>query len=334
VTRRGRIAVRVLAGAVILVPLAGWLYEHAAEARDARRFPRPGRLVDVGGRRLHLLCIGNGRPIVLFEASGFSNSASTSVARSSLAAHTTVCSYDRAGVGWSDSAPAAMSMGELAEDLRILQEHADLEPPFVIVTSSMGGLVSEMFARRYPDRVAGLVFADAGNSELLASADSTVDARTLLEIRTACLTVDAAGRTGLLRLIDPFAFRQEASSAAERSAALMYGAQPWRALCAAVRGFRKTLDEFARAPVLRADLPVTVLSAERSEGFLPPRLPANLGQAALGQLYVRLRTTGQHLAQRSTRGSWRLVRGSGHLIAGDQPQAVIDAALDLLNQLR
>ena len=122
--RRWKIALRVLVGAAVLLPFGGWLYEQGAEARDARRFPPPGRLIDVGGRRLHLLCIGSGRPIVLFEASGFSNSASTSDARASLARHTTVCSYDRAGVGWSDSAPAVFSIGALAEDLRAASERA------------------------------------------------------------------------------------------------------------------------------------------------------------------------------------------------------------------
>ena len=124
-----------LVGVCVVLPLAGCLYEGAASARAAKRFPPPGRLVDVGGRRLHLLCIGAGRPIVLFEASGFSNSASSSVARAGLARHSTVCSYDRAGVGWSDAAPGVMSIGAAADDLRRLQENARLDAPFVIVTS-------------------------------------------------------------------------------------------------------------------------------------------------------------------------------------------------------
>jgi pimeloyl-ACP methyl ester carboxylesterase len=325
----------VLAGAVILVPLAGGLYEHAAEARDARRFPRPGRLVDVGGRRLHLLCIGNGRPIVLFEASGFSNSASFSVARTAISQHTTVCSYDRAGAGWSDPAPADVSAGSLADDLRLMHERASLEPPFVIVASSIGGLAAEMFARRYPERVSGLVFVDAANSEMLAIANSLVDSKTRFELRAACTGVGAAGRVGIMRLADPFEFRRHPSRESDRSAALMYGAQPWRMLCAVVRGVPSSLDEFARAPVMKAEIPVIALSAERSDGLVPAGLPASLqSRPGVAAAIDRLRSTNQMLARRSARGSWRLVRDSGHLIADDQPQAVVDAALDLLNQLR
>jgi len=63
------------------------------EPRDGRRFPPPGSLVDVGGRRLHLVCIRRGEPTVIFEASGFSNSLSSEVARSEVAKHVRVCSY-------------------------------------------------------------------------------------------------------------------------------------------------------------------------------------------------------------------------------------------------
>jgi pimeloyl-ACP methyl ester carboxylesterase len=335
VTRRWKIALRALAGAAILLPLGGWLYEAATEAIDARRFPPPGRLVDVGGRRLHLLCIGSGRPIVMFEASGFSNSASFTAARTAISRHTTVCSYDRAGTGWSDPAPADVSAGGMADDLRLMHERASLEPSFVIVASSIGGLVAEMFARRYPERVSGLVFVDAANSELLAIANSLVDSKTRLELRAACIGIGAAGRLGLIRLADPFGFHRDPSRESDRSAALMYGAQPWRMLCAVVRDVSSSLDEFARTPAMKAEIPVIALSAERSDGLVPSGLPPGLqNRPDLAAVIGRLRVTNQMLARRSTRGSWRLVRDSGHLIASDQPQAVVDAVLQLLNQLR
>jgi pimeloyl-ACP methyl ester carboxylesterase len=322
-----------VAAAAIALPLTGCLYESTAAARAARRFPPPGRLIDVGGRRLHLLCIGNGRPIVLFEASGFSNSASSAAARSGLARRTTVCSYDRAGVGWSDPGPDVMSVGQLADDLRQLQDRA-LDSPIVIVTSSVGGLVSELFARRHPARIAGLVFADAANSEMLRTANAAMDRTRTFELNTLCAGIDGAGRVGLIRLYDPFAFRRESSQDAERSAALMYGARPWRALCALIRGAPATIKEFDLAPPLRADVPLMMLSAERADNLLPARFaPVDLQQGgALGDLLRQLKAAHQQMAQRSSRGSWRLVRGSGHLIASDRPQAVIDATLEVMKQ--
>ena len=329
-----RAVVRTLVGVLAALAVAGFLYEAASEARDARRFPAPGTLIDVGGRRLHLVCLGAGRPTVLFEASAFSNSLSFDVARAALATHTTVCSYDRAGVGWSDPGPGIMSAGTLAEDLHRMETAAALAPPFVIVASSIGGVTAEMFARRYPERVAGLVFADAANSDLIALSAPTGQSLKLVEWRAACLAATAAGRLGMARLFDPFGLRRSPSDGAVRSAALMYRAQPWVTLCAMVRGLSTTQEEFRRAPALRRDVPVVVLTAERSDGLLPPALAGAVSETELRGIVRLLGETHRRLAQRSARGSWRLVSGSDHLIANSRPQAVVDAVLELLAHIR
>jgi hypothetical protein len=162
-----------------------------------------------------------------------------------------------------------------------------------------------------------------------------MDGKTLFEVKTACAAAGVAGRIGLVRLVDPFDFRRQSSQDADRSAALMYGAGPWKALCALVRGVSVTIEEFEQAPALRSDVPLVMLSAERSDNLLPAGrlLPTDLQQpGGLGAVLRRLKETHQQMAQRSSRGSWRLVQGSGHLIVSDRPQAVIDATLDVLNQ--
>jgi pimeloyl-ACP methyl ester carboxylesterase len=166
-----------------------------------------------------------------------------------------------------------------------------------------------MFARRYPDRVAGLVYLDAATSDMIPIAESQFD---LTTGKAVCLGTTAAGRIGLFRLIDPWNSRASDSEQAARSAALMYRAQPWNALCSIVRGVEGTKREFAQAPPLRRDVPLVVLSAETSEGLLP----AGLGLQ--NPLRPFARAAHQRLAQRSSRGSWRIVPGSGHLIASDR----------------
>lgn len=122
-----RIVVVAFASAAALAS-AGAVYESMASARD-RRDP-PGRLVDVGGgRRLHVLCIGSGSPTVVFEPSSRGRAVSLEAARTAIAQHTRVCSYDRAGTGWSDDGPAALSAGGLADDFRRLQENTPIRPP-------------------------------------------------------------------------------------------------------------------------------------------------------------------------------------------------------------
>ncbi len=318
-----------LALALALGSVAGALYERHAVRRDAQRFPPPGQLVDVGGRRLHLLCIGSGSPVVLFEQAGFANSTSFTDARTAIAAHTRVCSYDRMGIGWSDPGPRTITAGWMADDLRRLLDSAAIGQPIVIVASSIGGVTAELFARRYPERVAGLVFLDAGNSETVARvSESHIPSLVNLGCGAATLT----GSVGVFRLIDPWDLRREKTAQSERSQALMYGAKPWVMLCGIVRGARETLEEFAAAPPLRRELAVTALSADTRENFLPPALARIIGTP--GGNTADLRATHQHLAQGSAYGRWTVVPGSDHLIASSQPQAVVDAVSEMIFRLK
>jgi pimeloyl-ACP methyl ester carboxylesterase len=164
---RTRRVLLIAAGALVALLAAGALYQSVSIRRESGRFPPPGRLVDVGGRRLHLLCIGEGQPTVVFEPSGFGNALSSSKARAEVAAVTRVCSYDRMGTGWSDPGPATISVGILADDLDRLLTQAGMPAPYVLVPSSIGGLTVELFARRHPERVAGLVYADGATSGAL-----------------------------------------------------------------------------------------------------------------------------------------------------------------------
>ena len=322
-TRRHKI---VLALVVFFAggPLIGCIYEQYAVRRDAKRFPPPGEIVDVGGHRLHLVCIGSGSPVVVVEPSGFSNSMSFAAARTEVARRTRVCSYDRMGIGWSDPGPSAISAGMLADDLRRLTDAAHLRSPVILVSASIGGLTAELFARRYPDRVAGLVFLDAANSELLIARVSDRAAHPLA--RAGCGAVRAAGAVGLVRLLDPWHLRDDARAA--RSAALMYGAKPWVMLCAMVRGVDVTIREFGDAAPLRRELPVTALSAETRDALVPPAIAAWIQPG--GGALVALRASHQRLARGSVRGVWRIVPGSDHLIASSQPQAVVDEVLDMV----
>ena len=319
--RRVVIALAVL----LLLPVSGALYEWRAEVRDAARFPPAGVLVDVGKHRLQVICIGEGAPTVFFEASGFSNSTSSAAARTAIAARTRVCSYDRVGVGWSDSSPREMSIGALADDLAHLQDRAHLMPPFIIVASSIGGLPAEMFARRYPDRVAGLVLLDAMTSAMIPIATARYN---MGAVKTLCTTAWAVGRIGLIRLLDPWDLRASDSDASRRSAALMYRAQPWNTLCALARAAPITQQEFDAAPALRRDVPLAVLSAEVAQGLLPRRLSGLIGR---DDVRPELRAAHERLARQSSRGSWRIIPGSGHLIANDRPEVVVDAVFQMLS---
>ena len=320
----------MLLALVVLSPLLGWIYEQYAVRRDARRFPPPGQFVQVEPlRRLHYVCSGSGSPLVLFEVSGFSNSMSFVEARAGLSQRTRVCSYDRVGIGWSDRAPSTIPVSMLAEDLGKLLDVLSPGAPAVLVASSIGGLPVEFFARQHPERVAGLVFLDAGNSEAVRGALKRNYIPMLATV--GCSAARAASAIALVRLFDPWKLRRERTEQSARSAAVMYGAKPWVMLCAMVRAGEATVSEFDEAPPLNREIPLTALSAETREEFLPPALA---GWIQLRGSVDALRETHQRLAKGSARGVWRVVPGSSHLIASSQPQAVIDAVGEMISGLR
>jgi pimeloyl-ACP methyl ester carboxylesterase len=146
---------------VLALSSIGGGYETVRESIDATAYPPPGQLIDVGGHRLHLNCIGTGSPTVVLEPGlGEVSSAMVWIA-SAVAPDTRVCVYDRAGRGWSDPADGPQDAVETARDLHTLLDHAHIPGPYVLAGHSFGGLYVLTFAATYPDQVAGLVLLDS-----------------------------------------------------------------------------------------------------------------------------------------------------------------------------
>src|SRR5262245_3014805 len=125
----------------------------------------PGRLVDIGGLRLHLNAAGSGKPLVVFDAALGGSSISWTLVQPLVSGFARTCVYDRAGFGWSDRGPLPRTAGRAADELRIALDRAGERPPFLLVGHSFGGLVTRIFAARYRSDVAGLVLVDPAQPE-------------------------------------------------------------------------------------------------------------------------------------------------------------------------
>jgi pimeloyl-ACP methyl ester carboxylesterase len=127
--------------------------------------PFPGQLVDLGGRRLHVNCIGSGSPTVVIESGGGSFSVEWTSVQRQVAKYTRICAYDRAGYAWSDRGPTVDSIEQIIDDLNLLLRRLRIQPPYILVGASLGAIYTRAYQRRFPENVAGLVFVDGTHDE-------------------------------------------------------------------------------------------------------------------------------------------------------------------------
>src|SRR5262249_31931320 len=126
----------------------------------------PGRLIDVGGRKLHARCTGAGAPTVVLEAGRSAFAMDWALVQPEIARTNRVCSYDRAGHGWSDPGGADTAERAVA-DLHALLQAVGEKPPYVLVGASRGGLFVRLYDVRYPGEVTGMVLVDPAHEDRL-----------------------------------------------------------------------------------------------------------------------------------------------------------------------
>src|SRR5947207_10941055 len=211
-TVQARRTLRSIARRLVLYPLlagivlagVGGGYETIQEQIDRSTTSMPGHLVDVGGRRLYVQCSGSGSPTVVLV----SGLAETSVywggwIAPAVAQNTTVCAYDRAGQGWSDPPASPQDGAAVATDLHTLLANAQIPGPYVLVGHSTGGAYARVFAARYPDQVAGMVFLDSQPNEAFTGLPDFPSQYSI--IRRATALFPTLARLGVFRLVNQFA---------------------------------------------------------------------------------------------------------------------------------
>jgi pimeloyl-ACP methyl ester carboxylesterase len=151
----------VLLGILALAAVAGAAYQAIETSRDRRRFPPPGRIVQVNTGRMHIRVSGEGAPTVIFESGMGASCLSWALVQPQVAQFARAVSYDRAGHGWSDRTHEPRTARQIAQELHALLDAAGVPGPYVLVGHSFGGYVNMAFAHLYREKVAGMVLVDS-----------------------------------------------------------------------------------------------------------------------------------------------------------------------------
>jgi len=305
-----RIIVRSLLILAVMLATAGFVFENISEARD-RRFNRmPGQLIDVGGYRMHIDCTGQGGPVVVLDAGLGDSYISWRKVQPEIAKFTRVCSYDRAGLGYSDSSPHQRTSKVFVEELHTLLHNSGVTGPFILVGHSMGGFDVRLYNSLYPHDVAGIVLVDSSHPDQqkrFPPALNDLDATWIREEEFMEFTMPF----GIPRLLG-FCGHNPHVRAAECDFHNV------REGVAELKAISESAAQAANAGSL-GDLPLAVLSHDPN---LPqPDLPEDLVKPT-NDAWQQMQA---ELAGLSSRGTQIIAKGGGHYIQLDRPDLVIEA---------
>ena len=319
---RIRLAAAILLALTAVAVLAGSTYERRGRERAIRDFPPPGRLVDIGGRRIQLDCRGTGSPTVVFEGGlDIDGALAWSLVHDSVAATTRACAYSRAGIMWSDQHSGVRDGGAVAEDLHAALENAKEHSPFVLVGHSLGGPYAMTYVKRYADQVAGVVLVDASHP----------DQEDRLKAPLAWRLASALAWTGVVRIGFPSEPASHRPAAAARARAA-YAPTSIHAMVQELESLDSTLDEAGTFRRL-GSRPLVVLTATRplTDGELAESGMTRAQAAAHAAHWKALQ---DDEATWSSHSRHELVPDAGHNIQLDQPDAVIRAVRSVVADLR
>ena len=307
---------------ILVLAIAGTVYQTAATEADRKNYPPPGVLVNVDGYKMHIHCMGEGSPTIILDHVGGGSSVDWALIQPDLAEHTRVCAYDRAGFGWSEFSPAPRTLEQQVHELHELLQGANEQGPYILVGHSYGARVGRVYAATYPEEVAGMVLMDAG----ILYDDPRYPAETQSEFESENNMIRTArwfAPFSLVRLLQPmmsnptFDLPGEARLA---NASFSVTSRYWQSLNDQINVLSTVFDEERQVTSLGNISLLVLISTEPDDATHKVWSQANIEMTSL-----------------STNGSYRIVDGATHMSLAyreSDAQVCTDGILDVWNAAR
>jgi pimeloyl-ACP methyl ester carboxylesterase len=332
---------RILRGSALLLAIPTRSASVSAQSDSVP--PPPGKLVDLGGYKLHINCTGSGSPTVVLSAGSGDFSTDWALVQLKVAAFTRVCSYDRSGAAWSDLGPKPRTLYQEVFDLERLLRVAGEHGPYIVVGQSLGGMVARLFAERYPRQTAGVVLVDAYSEDAQLSINGKLTRLRLLAkgrpipAPRSTVTADDAMTTTELKnaqdFIKDFMGKPKIEPPFDKLPPDAQRVRLWAAV--QPKSFAEGDDYLAEISAKAyaesqhnarplGKIPLVVLARSRSD--YPPDVAA--------VLIAEHNTQQAKFAKLSREGTEIIVPNSGHHIQLDAREAVVDAIRRLVDRTR
>ena len=300
-TRMLRLISWLIIGGLVLVTV-GIIYQTLSTNSDKTNYPAPGQMVDVGGYKLHIYCMGEGSPTVILDAAADMMSSDWAWIQPEIAKHTKVCSYDRAGMGWSEAGPLPRDAKQITSELHTLLTNAGISAPYIMVGHSAAGLYVRLYAAEYPKQVVGMVLVDPGHPDM----DKQIPELQAQNANDASLvrTMQVLSYFGLPRLLGIGKNNAQGLPTLQAAEVNAFVSTPqhWATIRALIDSTPATYDE-VRATGSLGDIPLVVISANTA--WFTRGAPADDARLTLNNLH-------DEIAKLSTNNSHVIVDGATH----------------------
>ncbi|MEM9089799.1 MAG: alpha/beta hydrolase [Cyanobacteria bacterium P01_F01_bin.53] len=311
--------------------LVGMIYQRVGQAFDRRKYPPQGQLIDIGGFRLHLNCMGQGTPTVVMDAGGAAPAITWGLVPAEIAKFTRVCTYDRAGLGWSEPNPRiSRTSQQSVDELRLLLTKAGIKPPYILVGHSLGGVNMRLYASQYPADVVGLVLVDSSHenqmtSEMWKRVTMQSWLYQIFRIVSQVGVLRLIGEMNLLPMLEDIKrdiqkYPLAVQALFDTFKSFCYRSCYWATASSELANIKKSFEDVQPVTSL-GSLPLIVLS----QGSKDSKVSDERRQrwASLQLDLTKLSSHSQHI----------IAENSGHFVQLDQPELVVSALQQLIESV-
>jgi len=311
---------------ITVLLLSGAAYQFISSKIDENAYPPPGKLVDIGGYRLHINCTGEGGPAVILDSGLGGNSLEWTLVQPKLEKFTRVCSYDRAGQGWSDESPLARTSQNIVHELHTLLHKAEIPEPYILVGHSFGGINMRLYASHYPNEVAGVVLVDSAHEDQLKKIPMTLPNKTV-ELFLGYIGYNRIRLLQYLPLIKE-TLKPFPNDVQEMYLTKISTTKFNRTALEELFYLEESLKQLKTAGGFLDDKPLIVITA----GKYPNSEETGESQESLNKEDEILKALQKDLVTKSTKGKQIMAEQSGHMITREQPEIIVEAIREVIGK--